>query len=182
MQTTGRLNWDGFDKPAKSGRIINYVTLIQDGQEVWGENKIHDTGMFDLTQNDWAGDGEETSLKGDHEAGQEGHIASDVDWGIAQENRENNYNNGYGLPSDPAPTSPFTAGSDGSQRKTRVKLRALYILYDENGNELTGQSGYPDRPSTTSEFVVTVNNEESSTSFGDDDAQGDTDDTAGVEV
>lgn len=181
VQSTGRLNWDGFDKPAKKARILTYVTLKQDGSAVWGENLIHDTGVFELSSS-WGGSGEEVSLTGDHDSGQSGYIASDIDWGIAQRDRDNDYNNGYPLPNDPAPVSPFTADSDGGQEQTKVVLRSVYILYDGNENELTGQSGYPDRPEASSSFVVTVNNEESSTSFGDADGEGETGDSADVGV
>lgn len=182
VQTTGRLTWDGFDEAAKEARIMTYVTLMRDGSEVWGENLINDTGKFDLTQDDWGGSGEETSLGGDNEPGQSGHIASDVDWGIAQRDRENSYNDGYGLPSDPAPTEPFTADTDGDDRATKVVLRSVYILYGADGGELTGRDGYPDRPEASSSFVVTVENEQSTTSFGDEDAEGDTEDEAEVGV
>lgn len=181
VQTTGRLTWDGFDEPAKQARILTYVTLKQDGEAVWGENLINDTGQFELNSS-WGGEGEDVSLTGDHEDGREGYIASDVDWGICQENRENNYNDGYGLPQNPAPTSPFTAGSDGEKESTRVVLRSVYMLFDENGNELTGQSGYPARPEASSDFVVTVQNEEATTGFGGKDGEGDSDDSAEVGV
>jgi len=181
VQATGRLQWDGFDEPATKARILTYVTLKQDGSAVWGENLIHDTGVFDLSSS-WGGSGEDVSLAGDHESGQSGYIASDIDWGIAQRNRENNYNSGYGLPNNPAPVSPFTADDDGAQEQTKVVLRSVYILYDANESELTGQSGYPARPEASSSFVVTVNNQESSTSFGGDDGEGDTEDSAEVGV
>lgn len=180
-QTTGRLTWDGFDEPAKYGRIMVYVTLQRNGNVLWGENLIHDTGQFALDSS-WGGDGEEISLSGDHEAGQEGYIASDADWGICQKNREHIYNDGYGLPNNPAPVHPFTAGSDGGTQKTGVVLRSVYLLFDENGNELTGTEGYPDRPEAESHFIVTVNNQKSSASFGGEDGDGDTDDSAEVGV
>jgi len=181
VQATGRVEWDGFDTPAKQARIINRVTFKRNGSEL-GSWEIHDTGKFDLTQSDWGGSGEEISLTGDHAAGQRGYIASDVDWGIAQANRENTYNNGYGLPQNPAPVSDLFAATDGGSTDTKVVLEATYLLYDSNGSELTGQSGYPDRIKTSSSFVVTVNNEQSTTSTGDADAEGDTDDGATVGV
>lgn len=191
-QTTGRLTWDGFDTPAKQGRIMVYVTLQRDGNALWGENLIHDTGMFDLDSS-WGGPGEDIGLEGDHEAGQEGYIASDADWGICQKDRQHYYDpseddniaedgNGYGLPENPAPVSHFTAGADGSSQKTGVVMRSVYMLFDKNGNELTGQDGYPDRPEAESHFIVTVNNEEATTGFGDSDGEGDTEDSASVGV
>jgi hypothetical protein len=179
VQTTGRLTWDGFDTAAKQARIMIYVTLKQDGSNVWGENLIHDTGMFDLTS-DWGGSGEDISLSGDSTDGQAGYIASDTDWGILQEDRNNIYNNGYPLPTDPAPVAPLTAESDGSTEQTRIVLRSVYLLFDADGNELTGQSGYPSRPESSSSFVVTVNNQTATTGFGDEDGDGDTDDSASV--
>ena len=180
VQTTGRLSWDGFDEAAKQARIVTRVRYKRNGN-VLNEWTIHDTGKFDLTGS-WGGSGEETSLGGDHEDGQDGFIASDVDWGIAQKNRQNSYNNGYGLPNSPAPTSPLYANDDGSTVQTRIVLESVYLLFDGSGNELTGQQGYPDRPTATSDFVVTINNEESSTSFGDSDGEGDTGDGAQVGV
>lgn len=181
VQTTGRLTWDGFDTPAKEARIISDVSLQRDGSEL-NEFRIHDTGRFDLTTDSWGGSGEETSLSGDHEDGQSGYVASDVDWGILQENRENNYNDGYGLPNNPAPTAPLYAGTDGGQQKTKVVLKATYLLFGPNGSELTGQEGYPDRKQTSTSFVVTVNNEEATFGTGDSDAEGDSGDSAEVNV
>lgn len=181
VQSTGRLTWDGFDTAVKQARIMVYVTLKRNGSTVWGENLIHDTERFELDDS-WGGSGEDVSLDGDHEAGQSGYIASDTDWGICQENRENEYNDGYGLPSDPAPTAPFTADDDGTNKATRVVLRSVYLLYDADGNELTGQSGYPDRPETQSAFTVTVGNQESTVGIGDEDGDGDTEDDATVGV
>ena len=157
VQSTGRLTWDGFDTPVGQARIMNYVELRRGGSTLWGENLIHDTGKFELTSS-WGGSGEDVSLTGDHEPGQSGYIASDVDWGIAQKNRENNYNSGYPLPNNPAPVTDFSADDDGGQTKTKVVMRAVYLLFDENGNELTGKDGYPDRPESSTEFTVTVNN------------------------
>lgn len=180
VQTTGRLTWGGFDTPAKQARIISDVSLQRNGNEL-DEYRIHDTGRFDLTGS-WGGSGEETALAGDHEEGQSGHIASDVDWGILQEGRENNYKDGYGLPEDPAPTAPLYADADGSEQNTKVVLKATYLLYDSNANELTGQDGYPDRKQTSTSFVVTVNNEEATIGTGGSDAEGDSDDSAEVNV
>lgn len=180
IQTTGRVEWDGFDTAAKNARIISRVKYKRDGN-VFENYTVHDTGKFSLTGS-WGGSGEETHLAGDHEDGQSGYIASDVDWGIAQTNRQNDYNNGYGLPSNPAPTSPLYATSDGESVETRVIVESEYRLYDSSGSELTGQNGYPDRPEATEDFVVTVNNEESSTSFGRSDAEGDSTDDASVGV
>lgn len=181
VQTTGRLTWAGFDTPAKQARIITDVSLQRNGSEL-NNYRIHDTGKFDLTTSSWGGAGEETSLSGDHEDGQDGYIASDVDWGILQENRENNYNDGYGLPNNPAPTAPLYADADGSEQRTKIVLKATYLLFDSNGNELTGKEGYPDRKQTSSSFVVTVNNEEATIGTGGEDADGDSDDSAEVNV
>jgi hypothetical protein len=180
VQSTGRVSWDGFDTPARKARILSYVTLSRGGSELWS-GEIHDTGKFDLT-GEWGGSGEETYLNGDHHAGQSGHIASDVDWGICQRGRQNLYNGGYGLPSSPAPTDYFYADGDGSTKKTKVTLRTEYRLYNENGQELTGTSGYPDRPEGEASFVVTVNNEEATTTSGTTDAEGDSTDSATVGV
>jgi hypothetical protein len=174
------VEWDGFDTPAKQARIINTVRYKRNGN-VFAEYQIHDTGKFDLTGS-WGGSGAETTLTGDHHPGQSGHIASDVDWGIAQRNRQNSYNSGYNLPNNPAPVQELFADADGSQTETRVILEAKYLLYDQSGAELTNTNGYPDRITTTSDFVVTVNNEESSTSTGDADGEGDTGDGATVGV
>jgi len=185
VQTTGRLTWDGFDKAAKKARMKIWVKYKRDGS-VFKDYYIHDTKKFDLTQSKWGSNGDETSLSGDHEAGQEGYIASDVDWGIAQKGRQHVYDNvhqdDYPLPNDPAKTQPLYATDDGSSKETRVILEAEYRLYDADGNELTNTEGYPDRPTHSSDFKVTVNNEASTTGAGDDDAQGDTDDTAEVGV
>lgn len=181
VQSTGRLTWDGFDTPAARARIMTYVTLKQDGSAVWGEGLINDTGQFELTSS-WGGDGEDVSLSGDHSAGQSGYIASDIDWGICQKNRENNYNDGYGLPTDPAPTAPFTAAADGSEESTKVVLRTVYLLFDSSGNELTGQSGYPARPESSTSFTVTVQNDQATTGFGGTDGDGDSGDDATVGV
>jgi hypothetical protein len=180
VQTTGRVNWDGFDRPAAEARTLTRVRYKRGGS-VLNEYQIHDTGKFAL-DGEWGGDGETTELNGDHSPGQAGYIASDVDWGIAQQNRQNTYDGGYGLPNNPAPTAPFYADADGSTQETRVILEVEYRLYAGSGAELTGTDGYPDRPVSTSEFVVTVNNEASSTSFGDNDAEGDTQDGAEVGV
>ncbi|MFB6075191.1 MAG: hypothetical protein ABEJ89_09275 [Haloarculaceae archaeon] len=181
VQTTGRLTWDGFDTPAKKARIMVYVTLKRNGSTIWGENLIHDTGMFDLTSS-WGGSGEDSGLSGDSADGQSGYIASDADWGILQKNQQHLYNNGYGLPQNPGPVGPLEADQDGSTVQTRVVLRSVYLLFDENGNELTGTQGYPSRPEASSSFVVTVNNQSSSTGFGDSDGEGDTSDSASVGV
>jgi len=55
-------------------------------------------------------------------------------------------------------------------------------LYGKTGQELTGQSGYPERPQSSSSFVVSLNNESSSTNFGNSDAEGDTDNTVDVGI
>lgn len=180
VQSTGRVSWDGFDTPARQARILSYVTLSRGGNQLWS-GEIHDTGKFSL-QGEWGGSGEETYLDGDHHAGQSGHIASDVDWGICQRGRNNIYNGGYGLPSNPAPTDYFYADTDGSSKDTKVTLRTEYRLYNENGQELTGTSGYPDRPEGEASFVVTVNNEQATTTSGTTDAEGDSDDSATVGV
>jgi len=180
VQSTGRLNWDGFDTPAKFARIVNRVKYKRDGS-VFKRYDINDTGKFELGT-EWGQSGEETNLSGDHDPGQSGYVASDVDWGIAQSNRENSYNEGYGLPSTPAPTAPLYAGTDGTTKQTTVILEVEYRLYAADGSELTGQDGYPDRPTSTNSFVVTVENQKSTTSFGDSDAEGDTGDSAEVGV
>lgn len=181
VQTTGRLEWDGFDTPAEEARIISDVSLQRNGSEL-NEYRIHDTGRFDLTTDSWGSSGEEISLSGDHEDGQSGYVASDVDWGILQEDRENTYRDGYGLPEDPAPTAPLYANTDGGQQQTKVVLKATYLLYGPDGSELTSQEGYPDRKQTSTSFVVTVNNEEATFDTGDQDGDGDTNDSAEVNV
>jgi len=181
VQTTGRLNWDGFDRAAKKARVITRVRYKRDGSFI-DTHQIHDTGKFDLTQESWGGSGEEISLVGDHSDGQKGYIASDVDWGIAQANRGHVYNGGYGLPSDPAPVEPLAADTDGSSTQTRVVLKSEYRLYDANGQELTGTNGYPNRPTFSEDFTVTVDNEAATTSGGGSDAEGDTEDSAEVGV
>lgn len=173
--TTGRLNWDGFDEPAKYGRIFVGVELHRNGNQL-ASKWIHDTGKFAL-DDDWGGSGEETDLRGDHEAGQEGYIASDADWDIIQSSF---YDDGSNYPQDPMAADKLFADGDGSTEKTKVVLKSQYRLYDASGSELTGTSGYPDRPQASSSFVVTVNNEESSTSFGDEDGDGDNGDSAEV--
>ena len=156
---------NAFDRPERIGRLVGTIERVRErGGESGG------------------GSGEETHLTGDHEAGQEGYIASDVDWGICQRDRQNIYNNGYGLPSDPAPVAPFTAGGDGSSEDTKVVLRSVYMLFDADGNELTGRDGYPDRPESQSSFIVSVNNEAATTGFGGTDGEGDSDDGATVGV
>jgi hypothetical protein len=182
-KTTGRVNWDGFDTPAQFGRILVRVELKRDGN-VFTSKRIHDTGLFDLTQSGWGGDGEETSLSGDFEAGQEGYIASDANWDIIQSPEE--YNGGTSNSRGSFSNGPVSAeglyadDSDGQTQRTRVILRSTYLLYDENQNELTGANGYPSRPKASSDFVVEVNNEEATTSFGGSDAQNDSDDSATV--
>jgi hypothetical protein len=173
--TTGRLNWDGFDEPAKYGRIFVGVELHRNGGEI-ASKWIHDTRKFELG-GDWGGSGEEINLDGDHEAGQSGYIASDASWDIIQ---ASGYDDGSNLPSDPMAADELFADNDGSQQKTRVVLKSQYRLYDASGSELTGTQGYPARPKASSGFVVTVNNQESSTSFGGQDGDGDTDDSAEV--
>lgn len=181
--STGRLNWTGFDESVEGARIVVDVELVQSDTVFTGT--IHDTGQFSFPDNpgDWGGGGDEAV------SGTTGHLASDSDWGIIQENGEHWYNpededtladgstvasagEGYPLPSDPVPSSYLTAHTDGGQQKTRVYLSATYALYDGSGSELTGASGYPDRPSSSSDFVVTVQNKESDVSFGDADAEG----------
>jgi len=179
VKSTGRVNWDGFDKPVTHARIVNKVTINTDGMSP-ETYEIHDTGKFELSEN-WGGDGEAVELAGDHKSGQEGFIASDTDWGIAQRGRDSNYNNGYALPENPAPVKDMFAASDGSTRETTVTLKATYILYGSSG-ELTGTNGYPERPHFENSFTVTVNNQAASTSGGDKDGDGDTDDSANVGV
>lgn len=175
VQTTGRLNWNGFDKAATDGRIIVQVDLRRNGSSlIGGFQTIHDTGQFGLGT-DWGGSGEDIGLSGDHEDGQAGYIASDADWAICQ---APDYDGGN-IPNNPLGVSEFTADADGSSQDTRVVLKSIYLLYN-NGTELTGGSDYPPRPTAESDFVVTVNNEEASTSFGDEDGDGDTDDSADV--
>ena len=182
-KTTGRVNWDGFDTPARFGRILVKVELKRDGN-VFTSKRIHDTGLFDLTQSGWGGSGEETSLSGDYEAGQEGYIASDANWDIIQSAEEydggtsgsrGNFSNGA-----VSAEGLYADDSDGQTQTTRVILRSTYLLYDENENELTGSNGYPSRPQASSDFVVEVNNEEATTSFSGSDAQGDSGDEATV--
>jgi len=173
-KTTGRVTWDGFDKPAKYARIYIGVELHRNGNEL--ANKwIHDTGVFSLTGS-WGGSGEETSLSGDHKDGQSGYIASDADWDIIQ---ASGYSSGS-LPNDPMPAQRLFSDQDGSTKKTKVILKGQYRLYDADENELTGTNGYPDRPTGSSNFVVTVNNQEATTGSGDGDAEGDTDDSATI--
>jgi len=47
---------------------------------------------------------------------------------------------------------------------------------------LTGTSGYPDRPTFSEDFVVSVTNQSASTASGGADAEGDTGDSAEVGV
>lgn len=169
VQSTGRVNWDGFDKPATYGRILNGVELVRNGNTLFSGN-INDTKKIDLTQSDWGSAGDKIV------AGQSGRIVSDVDWGICQRGRNNLYNNGYGLPQNPAPVDYFTADTDGGEQKTKVILTAQCRLYDSNRSELTGTAGYPSRPTFASEFVVTVANEEATIESGPEDAEGDSDD------
>lgn len=184
-QTTGRLTWDGFDDPVQYFKIRTFVELKRDGNTI-NEYLINETDKVDAVDaedNGWGRSGEKVSLDGDYDEGRAGYIASDVDWGIIQRNRNNIYNDDYGLPENPAPTSPLYAdGADGETKKTAVILKAEYILYGGNGAELTGTEGYPDRPQSSAKFVVTVENQESTTGFGNEDAEGDTDNSAGVSV
>lgn len=181
-RTTGRVTWDGFDDPVREFRILVSVELKRNGNTLW-TGQIHDTGRIDATQGEsWGGDGEAIYLKGDYGEGRKGAIASDTDWGIVQRNRDNIYNNGYGLPNDPAPASYLYADGDGSTTKTKVVLKSQYRLYASDGSELTGSSGYPGRPEFSSSFVVTVNNQEATTGSTGADAEGDTKDEAEVGV
>lgn len=176
------MTWDGFDVPVAAFKIRVSVELRRSGSTLW-EGLIHDTGKVDTSQgSDWGGPGEEISLQGDYGEGRAGYVASDADWGIIQRNREHIYNDGYPLPNNPAPASDLYADTDGSTTKTRVVLKAEYALYRGSGAELTGTSGYPDRPQFSTDFVVTVENQTATTGSGDADAQGDTGDDADVGV
>ena len=181
IQTTGRLNWEGFDEPVREFKIRTQLEMKRNGNTLW-TGQINETNRIDATQDDWGGDGEEISLEGDYGEGRAGYIASDTDWGVIQRNRENIYNNGYGLPENPAPASYLTSNSDGDTTSTRVVITSTYLLFGPNGNELTGQDGYPNRPSSTSDFVVSVENRTSSTSFGSKDAEGDEENSAEVGI
>ncbi|MFC7020183.1 MULTISPECIES: hypothetical protein [Haloarcula] len=181
-QTTGRLTWDGFDEPVGYFKILVSVELKRSGNTLWS-GTIHRTNKIDTSQGtSWGGSGEEIVLNGEYGDGRAGHIASDTDWGIIQRNRNNIYNNGYALPDNPAPASYLYADTDGSTTKTKVILRSEYVLYANDGSELTGTSGYPDRPEFSTSFVVTVENEAASTGSGDADADGHTGDSADVGV
>jgi|GEM_PF-1495741 hypothetical protein len=181
-RTTGRVTWDGFDDPVKYFRIVVSVELKRNGNTQWA-GQIHDTGKIDATQGEnWGSSGDAIYLQGEYGEGRAGTIASDADWGIVQRNRNNIYNNGYALPSNPAPASYLYANADGSTTKTKVILKSEYRLYASDGSELTGTSGYPDRPDFSSSFVVTVNNQEATTGSGDADADGHTGDEAEVGV
>ena len=181
-QTTGRMTWDGFDEPVGYFKIIVSVELKRGGSTLWS-GTIHQTNKIDTAQgSSWGGNGEAIVLKGEYGEGRAGHIASDADWGIIQRNRENNYNNDYGLPDNPAPASYLYADTDGSTAKTKVVLRSQYVLYANDGSELAGTSGYPDRPEFSTSFVVTVENQAATTGTGDADAQGQTGDSGEVGV
>jgi hypothetical protein len=182
IQVTGRLNWNGFDDPVGEFRILSDVELKRNGNTLWS-GRINDTGKVDATQgSDWGNSGEEIVLNGDYDEGRAGYIASDAGWGVVQRNRDNIYNNGYGLPENPAPAAPLYSNTDGSTVDTRIIVKSTYILYGKTGQELTGQSGYPERPQSSSSFVVSLNNESSSTNFGNSDAEGDTDNTVDVGI
>lgn len=77
---------------------------------------------------------------------------------------------------------PEVFTSDDGTVDTRVILTSTYQLYGPTGSELTGSSGYPDRPSSYLNFVVSVDNEEATTEFGNEDATGDSDNSADVGI
>lgn len=173
-QTTGRVQWDGFDTAVRQAKIVNRVQYFRNGSKQ-KEYKINETNKFTPSDGVWqGGDGNGEQF----ESGTEGYIAADADWGIAQAGRQNSYDSGYGLPSDPAPTDPLEVDTDGDTKKTKVVLVSEYVLYAGSGAELTGRSEFPDRPVAKSSTVLTVTNEEATSSFGDDDAQNDSDDSA----
>lgn len=175
-QTTGRVRWDGFDTSVEKAKIINRVQYVRGGS-VQEQYKINETDVFTPSDGAWQGD----DGNGERfDSGTEGYIAADADWGIAQAGRQNNYNNGYGLPENPAPTDPLEVDSDGSTKKTKVVLVAEYVLYSGSGTELTGQSEFPDRPVAKSSTVLTVSNQKATSGFGDEDQTGDTEDSAGA--
>jgi len=168
-KTARRVSWDGFEKPVKYTQIFVGVELYQNGNQ-FATKWIHDTDIFSLTGT-WSAPGEETSLGDDHEAKQSGYVASDADCDLIQ---ASGYSSGSSFPDDPMPANRLYAGQDGKTGKTKVVLKSQYRLYDTNQNELTGASGYPDRPKASSSFVVTVNSQETTTRFGSGDSERDT--------
>lgn len=170
VDLSGEVSWSGFDEPVEKARIQSFVEIL-DGEDnsLWGSNLINDTQQFDLT-GDW-GDDEEV------ETGRSGYIKTDADWGIVQKDRDHYYaqngesapdGNGYGLPQNPAPAHHLYVDEDGVTETYYVELTTVYMLFDANGNELTGTDGYPDRPESTGRFQVQVSNTSSTASIDSD--------------
>lgn len=167
-----RTEWDGFDEDVHYARYIDEVTIRPNDEN--HTYTIHETYTEDFDDgkdpggDGWGGDGEHYSA-----AGKEGHVRVDVDWGIAQKDRENVYNEGYGLPADPAPVTDLEAGDDGETKESTVVLTKRVRLYGEgtNGegtpnNPLTGPNS-PwglDDPTASDSITVAVTNEEATAS------------------
>lgn len=167
----GYMEWKGLDTPATQARIQVSVTVENQGTQV-ASKEIHDTGPFSL-DSDWGGDDEELSGSGTR-----GYIKTAVglhsngnhdestDWAIIQ---ASDYDDPYGLPSDPVDASKLTVDTDGESLTYRVTVTTTYTLYDSGGNAL-------ETAEASSSFDVEVQNIASETSTGsvggDDGATG----------
>lgn len=169
-----RTEWDGFDSDVHYVRYTDEVTIAPNGADE--TYTINQTLSDDLDGGKspggegWGGD--DGYHGGEHysDAGKAGYIHADVDWGIIQRNRENTYNQGYGLPNNPAPAETLFADDDGATNETLVRLDKQIRLYDADENPLTGPDGSQGvaDPSVSAEFVVTVENEAANTSNAGD--------------
>lgn len=177
IDTTGRMRFDGLERSAQEFRIRVYLSAVDGGgNTVVSETQIHDTGRIDFPSNpdDWGGAGESA------DGGNEGYIASDAEWYVVQQDGAAPDPDGYGLPTNPVDNEPFTVDTDGDSKTYFITIRSRYDLYDSNGNAITGSGSNVGVVESTGEVKLTVNNQAATTSFGGQDAEGDSADSAGA--
>lgn len=169
------VNWDGFDRPAKSFTVDSHVELQSgDGSTLW-TGVINESGPHDLTADSWGGDGEthtgtgtSGTIESDVGLDSDGNHDPSTDWAIVQ---ASDYSDPYGLPANPAPASYLEVDGDGDSASFNVKLTTTYTWYaNTDGSDSIYSADF------VANVPVTVENEQStatsSNGDGDDGAVG----------
>lgn len=171
----GYMQWKGLDTPVTDAQILTNVTVENDGNEVVSK-QVNDTGRFSLDDDSWGSDDEELSGSGTRgyiKTGvglhSNGNHDPSIDWAIIQ---ADDYDDPYGLPTDPVDASHLKVGADGGSKTFAVTVTTTYRLFDADGDTR-------ETASASSSFDVEVNNIASQTSTGS--APGDDGATGGTE-
>lgn len=138
------VNWNGFERPAQSFTVESHVEIFDSNNNSLWSGVINESGPHDLNNESWGGEGEthtgvgtSGTITSDVGLRSNGNHNPDTDWAIVQ---AADYEDPYGLPTNPAPASYLEVDDDGSSGSFLVRLTTTYTWYansDGTGKEFS---------------------------------------------